>query len=67
MAAAKAEAPRLGGLDMASPRGKLAFFSAYLRAALEGALRLVYAATWIVAHARFLFGKGEVTIATIVR
>jgi len=34
---------------MASPRGKLAFFSAYLRAALEGALRLVYAAMWIVA------------------
>ena len=32
-----------------SPRGKLAFFLANLRVALEGALRLIYAAMWIVA------------------
>ena len=38
-----------GRAAMASPRGKLAFFSAYLRAALEGAPRLIYAAMLIVA------------------
>src|ERR1700756_5119991 len=32
-----------------SPSRKLAFFSANLRATLEGALRLMYAAMWIVA------------------